>query len=120
MHVVRFVLLMGALFSPAACRSSRASADVVAKSGPDGRVRLTMDVAPTRVACRGLVPMQCLQVRIPPDTSWLRFYDPIEGFEYQEGYWWTLDVERRPVPHPPADGSSFAYRLVRVISRKRG
>jgi hypothetical protein len=64
--------------------------------------------------------MQCLRVRVLPDTSWRLFYDPIEGFTYEEGYRWRLDVERRRVSNPSADGSSLAYRLVRVISRERG
>ena len=84
----------------------------------DGAVRMTLEVDAHRVACTGEARTQCLRVRVLPDTSWRLFYDRIEGFTYEQGYRWRLEVERRRVPNPPADGSSVAYRLVRVISRQ--
>jgi hypothetical protein len=59
-----------------------------------------------------------MRVRIPPDTAWRFFYDQIEGFSFEEGFRWRLDVERRRIPNPPADGSGLAYRLLRVISKE--
>ncbi len=85
----------------------------------NGAVRVTLEVDAHRVPCTGEARTQCLRVRFLPDTMWKRFYDPIEGFAYEEGYRWRLDVERRRVPNPPADGSSLAYRLLRVISKER-
>ena len=85
----------------------------------DGAVRVTLEVDAHRVACTGEARTRCLRVRVLPDTSWRRFYDPIAGFTFEEGYRWRLEVERRRVPNPPADGSSLAYRLVRVISKER-
>lgn len=109
------------LIGVAACATVRApsattSGDTI---GAQDTVRVTMEVAPHRVACTGEGRMRCLRVRIPPDTSWRYFYDPIEGFAYEEGFRWRLEVDRRRVPNPPADGSSLAYRLVRVISKVR-
>jgi hypothetical protein len=83
----------------------------------DGVVRVTLEVDAHRVACTGEGRRQCLRVRTLPDTTWRYFYDSIEGFTYEEGYRWRLEVERRRVPNPPADGSSLAYRLVRIISK---
>ena len=85
----------------------------------DGAVRVTLEVDARRVQCTGVARTRCLRVRVLPDTSWQRFYDPIEGFVYEEGYRWRLEVERRRVPNPPADGSSLAYRLVRIVSKER-
>jgi hypothetical protein len=85
----------------------------------DGADRLTMEVASQRVPCIGEARTRCLRVRVVPDTTWTLFYDRIEGFAFEEGYRWRLDVERRRVSNPPADGSSFSYRLVRVVSRER-
>ena len=82
-------------------------------------VRVTMDVAAHRVPCTGEARMQCLRVRIAPDTAWKLFYDHIEGFTFEDGYRWRLEVDRRRVPDPPADGSSLAYTLVRVVAKKR-
>jgi len=58
-------------------------------SAGDGADRLTMEVASQRVPCTGEARTRCLR------------------------------VERRRVPNPPADGSSFSYRLVRIVSRER-
>lgn len=77
----------------------------------------TLEVAPARVACVGVAPMQCLRVRALPDGAWQLFYDSIEGFTYEPGYTWVVRVVERDVPNPPADGSSVAYRLVTIVSR---
>ena len=58
-------------------------------------------------------------VRVAPDTTWRFFHGAIQGFTYEEGYRWRLEVERQPVPNPPADGSSAVYRLIRVVWKER-
>ena len=68
--------------------------------------RLTFDVGPARVPCTGEARTRCLLVRVLPDTTWRFFYDAIVGFTFEEGYRWRIEVERRAVPNPPADGSS--------------
>ena len=80
---------------------------------------LTIEVAPRTVACTGEAPQRCLLVRTEPGAEWTYFYDPIQGFAYEEGYRYRIEVERQPVPNPPADGSSFTYRLRRVLSKER-
>ena len=81
--------------------------------------RVTLEVDAHRAPCTGVARTQCLRVRVPPDSSWGLFYAPIEGFAFEEGYRWRLEVERRRVPNPPEDGSSMAYRLVRVVAKDR-
>lgn len=95
----------------------RASSPGTEASG--GVQRMTLEVGPQRVPGTGEARTRCLRIRILPDTSWMLFYDRIDGFEFEEGYRWRLEVERRRVANPPADGSSFAYRLLRVLSRER-
>ena len=110
---MRALVLALGVMACASCAPSRGA------SMQDGAVRVTFEVDAHRVACTGVAPMHCLRVRIPPDTAWRFLYEPIEGFEYEEGFVWRLEVERRRVVNPPADGSSVAYRLVRVVSRER-
>ncbi len=86
-------------------------------SGPLAE-RLTLEVAPQTVPCVAEAPRRCLMARRLPDGEWGRFFDPIEGFTHEAGYRVRLEVERRRVEHPPQDGSSFTYRLVRVVSRE--
>ncbi|MDB4884429.1 MAG: heat-shock protein HslJ, partial [Gemmatimonadetes bacterium] len=98
-----------------ACASHAPSRDTAGTNA----VRVTLEVDAHRVPCTGEARTRCLRVRVPPDTAWRFFHDPIEGFAFEEGYRWRLDVERRSVANPPADGSAVAYRLVRILSKER-
>jgi hypothetical protein len=84
--------------------------------GPKER-EVTMDVAPHRVACTGVGPQECLRVREHPETAWTLFYGDIEGFEFQEGFEYTIRVAVRRVRNRPGDGSSLAYRLIAVLRK---
>lgn len=74
-------------------------------------------VAPEKIACQGMVPMMCMQVKERMEDPWLRFYDEIEGFAYEPGYLYEILVHLRHVENPPADGSSIEYTLVRLVSK---
>ena len=103
---VRATLLAGAL-ALGACSAF----------GEGGEVRrLTVDAQTQE--CVGVAVQQCLRVRYAPDAEWELFYDEIEGFDYEPGFVYVLDVEVRRVADPPADGSSLAYRLVRVVDKR--
>lgn len=78
---------------------------------------LRLIVAAQTVECVGEGAQQCLRVRTSPGAAWERFSDPIEGFQHEPGVEVVIDVEVREVADPPADGSSRAYRLIRVVSR---
>jgi heat shock protein HslJ len=73
-----------------------------------------------RVDCVGIGPMKCLQIKRTEDGSWENFYDTIEGFDYEPGYLYTLEVAINSLPKEnlPADKSMLTYRLVNVVSKK--
>lgn len=75
-----------------------------------------LEVAPTKVDCVGAFPMKCLQVR-EVGGQWENFYAPIEGFDFEEGSRYRLQVNVSHVANPPADGSSLRYQLVRVLDK---
>lgn len=79
---------------------------------------LVLEVSEARVPCMGMVPRECLLVRSATGEPQL-FYDHIQGFTFEEGYRYTLEVSRRTVPDPPLDGSSYTYHLERERSRVR-
>lgn len=81
-----------------------------------GEEAVTLHVAPQMVDCVSVAQTRCLLVRVPPSHDWGTFYDAIEGFEHTPGYLYTLRVAVRRIENPPADGSSRAYRLLRVLS----
>ena len=78
-----------------------------------------LEVAEARVPCVGVDQQQCLVVRSGGSGEWELLYQGIEGFTFEAGYRHRLVVRISTVPDPPADGSSQAYRLVRVQSKTR-
>ncbi|MCJ7756678.1 MAG: DUF4377 domain-containing protein, partial [Gillisia sp.] len=48
--------------------------------------------------------------------NWLKFYNTIEGFDYQPGYIYDIKVLVEQVDNPPADGSSLKYTLQEIKS----
>jgi hypothetical protein len=45
------------------------------------------------------------------------FYDAIDGFHFEWGYRQTLQVDRRRILNPPADGPSIEYTLVKTLEK---
>lgn len=79
---------------------------------------LVIEVAPVTVDCVGVAPMKCLQYREKGSTDWLNYYGAIEGFEFQEGYRYTLRIAEYKVENPPADASSLRWVLEQVLERQ--
>lgn len=83
----------------------------------ENRVRFT--VASQTRDCSGVGRQQCMLIKRDQATDWEYFYDRIEGFDYEEGYEYVLDVQEQKIENPPADASSIRYKLVREISKTR-
>ncbi|HPY41894.1 MAG TPA: DUF4377 domain-containing protein [Thiolinea sp.] len=66
--------------------------------------------------CQGAGPMKCMQITKANGETTL-FYDTIEGFNYQEGSEYRIEVHGDGAANPPADGSSRRYKLVRIIAQ---
>ncbi|MEL6918549.1 MAG: DUF4377 domain-containing protein [Bacteroidota bacterium] len=72
------------------------------------------------IDCVGVLEQQCLLVQEGSDIgsdTWDYFYDPIEGFDFELGFVYNLQVTKTKVENPPADGSLYTYKLVNIISR---
>jgi hypothetical protein len=109
---LRFLLPVLALLlggAAAACEGLPTAAEEV----------VTLHVAPFQRECTGMVVMQCMQVKERPQDEWQNFYDAIEGFTYEPGHTYRLRVLKRPVPNPPADGSSVSWHLLEVLEKAR-
>ncbi|MGU3781601.1 DUF4377 domain-containing protein [Burkholderia metallica] len=103
----------------AGCQTDAAATAPNAARPADGKpVTRTVYVAPQSARCTGVAPMECLQVRSSPNEPWSLWYAGIEGFAYQPGYLYTLEVEEYRVAQPPADGSSIRWVLKRVVERR--
>jgi heat shock protein HslJ len=104
---------------PATAEVSEVPAEPTAEMEPTeavGRV-ITAWVGPELVDCVGVAPQKCMQVKTNPDGEYTLFYDQIEGFDYQEGYEYEIQVLVEAVPNPPADASALKYTLVEVVSQ---
>lgn len=71
------------------------------------------------VDCEGVSKQKCLQYKEKGDDEWKLFYGEIEGFTYEEGYHYELEVDIEKVDNPPADGSSLKYTLKKLIKKER-
>jgi len=78
---------------------------------------VTMYVGPELVDCTGVAPQQCMQVKQDPSAEYTLFYGQIEGFTFEPGYEYELQVRVENVENPPADGSSLKYTLIEVVSQ---
>lgn len=78
---------------------------------------MTLYIASHKEDCVGVGPQKCLLVKQAEEAEWELMYQGIEGFDYQEGFDYKVEVRREEVPNPPADASSFRYILVKEISK---
>jgi hypothetical protein len=73
-------------------------------------------IEPERADCEdGAGLQECLQIARSEGGDVELFYDEIEGFDFEEGTSYVIDVAVDDIDDPPADGSSRSYTLVDVI-----
>lgn len=79
----------------------------------------TFYINSSKKSCTGVAPMTCLQYKNDPAEEWKLLYQPIEGFNFEEGNFYTLKVKTKKVKNPPADASSLRYILKREVSKQK-
>jgi heat shock protein HslJ len=94
-----------------------AAAETGEMTGQDEGDVVTMYVGPELADCVGVGPQECMLVKYSPEEEYQYFYNQIEGFTYEPGYEYELQVLVTPIENPPADGSSLKYTLVEVVSQ---
>ena len=70
--------------------------------------------------CVGVGPQKCLRIQKEGDDEWQVWYPPIEGFVYQPGFIYKIEILEEEVPNPAADGSSKKYSLIKIRSKIPG
>ena len=78
----------------------------------------TMTVQHYKVPCQGEFVQLCYLVKTQGQADWEYCYDVIQGFEYEWGYVYTLEVNKTTIDNPPQDGSSIAIQLVKVLKKE--
>ena len=74
-------------------------------------------VASQNADCIGVGRQKCLLVKKGNAKEWEYFYSNIEGFDYEPGYEYVIEVRETTEENVPADDSSIRYTLVKVISK---
>ncbi|MBN3519558.1 DUF4377 domain-containing protein [Algoriphagus lutimaris] len=77
----------------------------------------------SKVDCMGVGPMKCLQIQkgseVEPE-AWKLFYDQVQGFDFEQGYLYQIQVKVTEKSGPiPADASSLQYELINMISKEK-
>ena len=115
--------LTAVLFLLTACGAAQPTG--VEQTTPDGATEVntgnepvlkTIQINSTQVPCEGAGPQMCYQFRESPDAAWQLWYDDIEGFEFEEGNLYTLQIAETTVENPPQDRSAVAWSLIAVES----
>lgn len=104
-------VLLGLLLAPLACDDPFSSRDEVELIVMERLTQCTAWFAPETYPCLSVIEL--------PGEEPRSFYDDIEGFEFEEGVRQRILVARYTLKNPPADASSYEYRLLQVISRQR-
>jgi len=84
---------------------------------PDAQKVETLTIASQQGDCVGVAPMKCLLVKKGDQKDWEFFYNNIEGFNYEPGYEFIIEVKTEKIETPAADQSSLKYILVREVSK---
>lgn len=74
-------------------------------------------VSNAKVDCEGVGPQKCFQIKDVDQTVWTLFYDQIESFQYEEGFFYKIKVEVSEVENPAADQSALKYKLIEVLEK---
>jgi len=98
------------------CRSSELS-DTVTESDTEIANEKMLFIASSQVDCENPFPQKCFLVKESADSEYEYFYDAIEGFSYENGYYYTVRVGVTEIENPPVDGAGFRYELIDVIEK---
>ncbi|MHC5226011.1 DUF4377 domain-containing protein [Ignatzschineria sp. LJL83] len=85
-----------------------------------------LKIASSQANCVGIVPQKCLLVEEITDIKtasnkteeWSYFYSNIEGFNYEPGFEYIVEVQKTPRENVAMDQSSIIYRLGKVVSKE--
>jgi len=109
-HFLKIALLSTSVLLLGACQKDEVNNNMATKR---------IDVAPQLVDCVGVAPMKCMKVK-EQGQDWQLFYSHIEGFIFEPGYNYQLEVKVTKKQQPiPADASSLQWTLVKVISKEK-
>jgi len=82
---------------------------------------MTIYVAPNMIRCKGMLEVQCFQIKESPNKDYDIFVSSIEGFTretgWEEGYNYKLLVTKGIYENSPADNPSVYFKLIKILDK---
>lgn len=78
-----------------------------------------VDVLYHKQICEGEASTWCMLVKQNGQKDYEYFYENIEGFTYEWGYNYKLQLTESKVANAPQDASSIRYKLLKVIKKEK-
>ncbi len=82
-----------------------------------GGTKKKLYVYDRKTPCAG--SFECMQVKEKTKEAWHVYTDTIEGFDYQEGYNYTILVETTLAKNPYDGRINDKYKLVKIVSKTK-
>lgn len=76
-------------------------------------------IASKQVDCQGVANQKCFLTKSVGGTKWELLYSSIEGFNFEEGNEYHLEIKKTEIKNHPADTPNAKYKLVKVISKEK-
>ena len=76
-------------------------------------------VASEQGDCIGVAPMKCFLIKHEGQDDWEFVYGGIDGFKYEPGYEYVIEIRKEKVDNPAADQSTVKYVFLNELSRKK-
>lgn len=71
------------------------------------------------MSSEGISKQKPLSIKENIEDNWTLFYDTINGFEYQEGYTYKIEVEVSKKKNTTTNSSNLNYKLVKIIYQEK-
>lgn len=94
------------------------SALACARGTSEGKETVRMVINHYKVPCVGISSQLCYLFKEGNQSEWEFLYEGIEGFQFEWGKVYELEVEKTKRKNPMADQSAVEYRLIKIISSK--
>ncbi len=78
----------------------------------------TLTLGPYEVQCQGFIEQDCFLEYNADSDRWEFFYESIQGFNFEPGYFYTLEVRLEDRGPYIQDVGRYSYHLVKVLDKK--
>ena len=111
---MRFLLILALLFL-SACSVENPLSSLV---GEEEHIEIIM-IGPYTERCQGFIEQDCFLEYNAASGQWEFFYESIQGFDFEPGFIYTLEVRLEDRGPDIQEVGQYAYHLVKVIEKKK-